>query len=144
MNNCIQAAFSGGGGGGNNLTVAEVVITSSFSTTSTSFVDVTGLTQSKPDVEDGNCFTIGSVTSYNNTTSKKNKFALDDNGSRVAFVSLQTDAGNDSVLLALSPMIDTSSADGNTVKMVMCVEGGTGYAYYSSDVAQPKICSIAI
>ena len=144
MGSCnILGAFSSGGGNGENATVVEATTSSTFSTSETDYVDVTGLALTKPNITNGKCFGLATFTNYNNTNGKKSAFALDDNGSEVSYGSNQNVAADNTYLLACC-IVDTSDSDGNTLKVKMKVDGGTGYLYYSDTWSIPKLAVTAI
>ena len=143
MSNCIQAAFSSGGGGGATVSGAEAVTSATVSTTSTSFVDVTNLTLTKPDITDGKCTSTATFNAYN-STSTSTIFELDDDGTQVALGMTQEDAASANYANLRCTLIDISDADGATLKVRFKVDGGTGVCYQSTSYSIPKLVSFGV
>ena len=116
---------------GATTSIVEAVLTADFSTTSTTVVDVTSATLTKPNISGGVCFSAWFCSTYNSNAGTCTQFGLDDNGTIVSIVQNQPTAGSyNSNCISL---VDGSSSDGNTLKVVMRVSAGTGHAYWLED-----------
>ena len=145
MTNCIQSAFSsGGGGGGATVEIVEQSQSGSFTTTSTTAVDITSFTITKPDITDGKCFTFATFAGYNDDNSTTNTYFLDDNGSNVAVGMTQEDGGSGGYANNNISLVDLSVADGNTAKIKMLVSAGTGSCYGNNTYTIPKLVAFGV
>ena len=145
MTNCIQAAFSsGGGGGGATVEIVEQSQSGSFTTTSTTAVDITSFTITKPDITDGKCFTFATFAGYNDDNSTTNTYFLDDNSSNVAVGMTQEDGGSGGYANNNISLVDLSDSDGNTAKIKMLVSAGTGSCYGNNTYTIPKLVAFGV
>lgn len=142
LGNCIQAAFSGGGGGG-GVTVEKVTtrVTSIMSTTSQVFLDVTGLTLTKPDITDGICRTTIVAGIDNNTDANRTCLGMFDNGSIVSVESFIPTSSTQATPINLT---DDSDADGNVAKGMVYANNGTSRVLYASNEFEMKITSFGV
>ena len=116
---------------GATTSIVEAVLSADFTTTSTTVVDVTSATLTKPNISGGVCFSAWFCSTYNSNAGTCTQFGLDDNGTIVSLVQNQPTAGSyNSNCITL---VDGSSSDGNTLKVVMRVSSGTGHAYWAED-----------
>ena len=130
--------------GGATVETAERSQTGSFTTTSTSAVDVTSFTITKPSITDGKCFSFATFASYNDNSGVTNVFYLDDNGSTVATAMTQEDAESGGYANSNTSLVDLSVADGNTLKIQMHVTSGTGIQYGNNTYTVPKLVALGV
>ena len=139
MGNCIQAAFSGGGGGGVTVANVTAVRTSSFTTTNTTFTDISDMTLTKSDITDGISHTCINATVDNDTS--QTFTCLNDNGTVVMTIGASTSSASNEFPITI---ISNSVADGNTAKAQMKVDGNTGRMVYSNDEYEMQITQSAV
>ena len=130
MTNCIQAAFSGGGGaGGVTVERVQVAVEDDFTTTSSSLVDLTSMTATLPNIDDGFA-TIGASAECRISIAEKSyKFTLH-NGATVLSRNPQVGSSEER-LPTVAYYVD--DADGGTIKVQVSTNGGTLSVYGSGD-----------
>ena len=134
----VKWASAGGG-----ATVANVTtnVTSIFTSSTTSYVDITGLTLTKSTISGGISHTCINVTCDSDGASQQVFIALDDNGSDVMIIGMATSSSQNEFPLTV---IDNSVADGNTAKGQMKVDAGTGRLVYNAVEYHMRITQSAV
>ena len=135
--NPVWAAASGGA----TVEIVEVRTSADTSTTSLTFVDITGMSLTKPNITDGKCMLVCEGVIDNSTANQGTAFGLDDNGTTIAVTSCITTSG---ALEFPASISDVSDADGNTAKGVIKAHAGTAKIQYTSDVSEPKLSVIGV
>jgi len=115
-----NAAWAAGGGA--TLTRQNIVPSTDFSTASTSFVDVTGVTLTLPDESGGIAMLVFSIQYYGDTANADNSFFIND--ATVASYTMIGDTPVTNQNLNLT-MAHTTSLSGQVVKLQAKVSGGT-------------------
>jgi len=128
-------------GGGATTAIVESRNTSSQTSTDTSFVDLTDLSITKPDITDGKCHTTFEATIDDNTANEQVYICIEDNGAVVSVNGCITTSATLEFPLSIS---DDSLADGNTAVAQMKVSGGTGRVAFSTDQWVAKISSFGV
>jgi len=108
--------------GGATLTRQNIVPSTDFSTASTSFVDVTGVTLTMPDESGGIAMLVFSIQYYGDTANADNSFFIND--ATVASYTMIGDTPVTNQNLNLT-MAHTTSLSGQVVKLQAKVSGGT-------------------
>ena len=134
--NPVWAAVSAGA----TVSKVQVSLDATFTTTSTTYVDVTDWTLTKPNITDGICFGLAAGTAYG-TTGVNMSLSLNDNGSAVAYSYIR---GNEASPTALISVMDLSVTDGNTLLVQMRVSSGSGSIAYNEDDAVPKLVAFGV
>jgi len=127
-------------GGGVTTATVEALPTAIFTTTSTSFVDITNLSIVKPTIAGGICSTVINCTIDNNALERV-IVGLNDNGSIVAVQGFLT--VNNGLEVPLS-IIDNSVADGNTAKGQTKAGSGTARILYGAGEWEMKITALGV
>jgi len=129
-------------GGGATVEIVEVRPTASFSTSSTTFVDITGMSLTKPDITDGKCMLVCEGTIDNSSVNEATALGLDDNATVVAVQSCVTDNAGLEFPISIA---DVSEADGETAKGVLkSHSSGTARILYDSTKYEPKISVLGV
>ena len=128
MNNCIQAAFSGGGGGGATVTAFNVTLGAGFTTTSSTFVEVTGMTVDKPTITDGECLAVF-WASVQNSSGGKLYTMYEDDTTAVTYGKMEGHVDADQTICCG----DQSEADGQTYSLNTKAAAGTETIQYTGD-----------
>jgi len=124
---------------GGNATTVQTYMSSTFSSSSTSDVDVTGFTQSKPNVSGGKCLTIFNFVVAIGTVGNAMVFSIDDNGTITSLLTYETPANKQGATVQ-----EISTANGNTVKLVFRVSGGSACSIPVGSGDAPNVGSFAV
>jgi len=135
-------SWASAAGGGATVEIVEAIITATFTTTSTTFVDITDLSLTKPDITDGKCMAMCEGTIDTNTAANAANFGLDDNGT---VVSVNTCISGGTQLDSFPASIaDVSDADGNTYQAVLKANNATARILYDDDKYEPKLSVLGV
>ena len=132
----VKWASAGGGATVANVTTDK---TSIFTTTSTSFVDITGLSLTKSTISGGISHTCINATVDNNVSQVFT--ALNDNGAVVMIIGTSTSSSSNEFPITV---MDNSVASGTTAKGQMKVDGNTGRMVYASGEYNIRITQSAV
>jgi hypothetical protein len=128
--------------GGATVTAFEFTQSTSFSTSSSSYVDVTNLTVDKPTITDGECMTTYNISMQNDNDGKLYS-KLIDNTTAVAAAKSEFSMNKDTGLTAS----DTSDADGATLKVQIKASAGSStlqYDFVSGGDRMTRICGLGV
>ena len=136
LTDCLQGAFSSGGGA--TVTAFNVTLDAGFSTTSSSYVEVTGMTVDKPTISNGQCLAVFWGEVQNNDNGHLYSMYEDDT-TAVSYGHMEghTDEGN-TICCG-----DQSSADGQTYSMNTKATAGTEVIQYNGS-AQTRMTGFGI
>ena len=143
MTECLQGAFSsGGGGGGATVETASETITSDFSSSSTTYTDITDWTLTKPDITDGKCITSAFCAFEGNTLNHNISLVMEDDGAIVSRIQGTIKAVN--TTQPFGSISDVSNSDGTTIQMQTKISGGTLQIRSVADNTVPKLVSFGV
>jgi len=142
LTNCIQGAFAAAPSGGATAETVSATITSTFTSSSTSLVDLTGLTLTKPDITNGKCISSYTLIVQNDTSLKVKQINLLDNDVIVTGGEVEQYTATTKGMLSGSAVSD---ADGNTLKL----QGRTGSSgeisvIYNADQNIPLLSCLGV
>jgi len=122
----------------------SATITSSWTSTSSSFVDVTGMTLTKPDITDGKCITNYTCIMKNSISLQVKALVLVDEND-VVLTGGDVEQHTNTAKGMLSGGA-TSDADGEITKLQAKAGGGGGTIEinYDSGVAIPLLCTLGV
>ena len=118
--NIVGAFSSGGGGGGATVTAFSVDLGTSFTTTSTTFVEITGSGVTKPTISGGQCL-MNFNSSIQNSGNGRLYINIEDDSSIVNYIKSEFSVNADTTICGG----DTSSADGQTYTLNTLADSGS-------------------
>jgi len=130
--------------GGATVETVSATITSSWTSTSSSFVDVTGMTLTKPDITDGKCITNFTCIMKNSISLQVKALVLvDENDTVLTGGDVEQHTNTAKGMLSGGA---TSDADGEITKLQAKAGGGGGTIEitYESGVAIPLLCTLGV
>jgi len=126
--NILGAFSSGGGGGGATVTAFNVTNAAGFTTTSSSYVEVTNMTVDKPTITDGECLAVFWASVQNDNDGKLYS-AYEDDSSVVSYGKMEGHVNADQTIACG----DQSDADGQTYSLNTKASAGTETIQYTGD-----------
>jgi len=129
--------------GGATVSKVQVSLAATFTTSSTTYVDVTSWTLTKPDITDGICFSLATGTTYGGT-GQNQSFQLMDNGVSVSQSVVRQNTIDVGVPHAIVTVTDLSASDGNPLHVEMKVGSGSGSIYYSTSFGIGKLVCMGV
>ena len=128
--------------GGATVTAFEFTLSTDFSTSSSSYVDVTNLTVDKPTITGGECITTYNISLQNDNDGKLYS-KLIDNTTAVAAGKSEFSVNKDTGLTAS----DTSTADGETLKVQIKASAGSStvqHDFAAGGDRMSRICGLGV